>query len=94
VKVVFFVNITKSNTHSPGYQVRLRFQLTQHCRDEQLMKSLVEYFDCGNLYFGNTKEAVDYCVEKYSDLTEKIIPLFDKHLILGVKYQDFEDFVE
>jgi len=58
------------------------------------MKSLVEYFDCGNLYFGNTKEAVDYCVEKYSDLTEKIIPLFDKHLILGVKYQDFEDFVE
>lgn len=28
----FFVNTTKSKTHSSGYQVRLRFQLTQHGR--------------------------------------------------------------
>ena len=56
------------------------------------MRSLAEYFDCGNLYFGKTKEVVDYCVEKYSDLTEKILPFFNKYPILGVKYQDFEDF--
>lgn len=52
----------------------------------------MEYFDCGNLYFGKTKEAADYCVEKSSDLTEKILPFFNKYPILGVKYQDFEDF--
>ena len=50
LKVVFFVNTTMSNTHLLGYQVRLKFQLTQHSRDEQLMRSLVRYFDCGNLY--------------------------------------------
>jgi hypothetical protein len=54
------------------------------------MRSLVGYFACGNLYF--SKEAVNYCVDKYSDLTEKIIPFFEKHPIFGVKFQDFEDF--
>jgi hypothetical protein len=65
----FFVNITKSNTHSLGYQVTLKFQLTQHSRDLQLMMNLVEYFNCGILYNHKTKEAVDYIVVKFSDLT-------------------------
>lgn len=56
------------------------------------MRSLVRFFDCGNLYFSKTKEGVDYCVEKYSDLTEKIIPFFEKHPISGVKFQDYKDF--
>lgn len=88
----FFVNTAKSKAHSLGYQVRLRFLLSQHSRDEQLIRSLVEYFDCGNIYFRENKEVVDYCVEKYSDLTEKIIPFFNKYPILGVKNQDFKDF--
>ncbi len=46
----FFVDIFPSKTYKAGYQVKLKFQLTQHKRDEQLMKSLIEYFDCGNLY--------------------------------------------
>ena len=79
------VNITKSNTHSLGYLVRLRFQLTQHCGDEQIIRSLVRSFDCGNLYFSKTKHAVD-CVDKYSDLTEKIIPFFNKHSIHGYSF--------
>jgi hypothetical protein len=52
----------------------------------------VSYFGCGNLYSIKTRKAVDYCVVKYSDLTEKIIPFFEKHLIIGVKSQDFSDF--
>lgn len=88
----FFVNIAKSKTHSLGCQIILRFLLGQHSRDEQLIRSLVGYFDCGNIYLRKNKEVIDYYVEKYSDLTEKIIPFFNKYPILGVKNQDFKDF--
>jgi hypothetical protein len=36
--------------------------------------------------------AGDYLVYKLSDLTDKIIPFFDKYPILGVKYLEFNDF--
>lgn len=85
----FLVNIKKSKTHSSGFQVILRFQLTQHVRDEQLMRSLIECFGCGNVYFNG--EAVDFIVEKFSDIETKIIPFFNKYPIVGVKSQDFQD---
>ncbi len=39
----FFVNTIKSNMVLVGYQVKLRFQLSQHSRDEQLMTSDAAY---------------------------------------------------
>lgn len=68
----------------------LRFKLTQHDRDEQLIRSLTEYFNCGNVILA--RKAVEYRVEKFSDLTGKIIPLFTNYPILGVKSKDFQDF--
>jgi len=43
----FFVNLSKSSSGLKE-RIRLRFVLTQHIRDEQLMKSLTEYFHCGS----------------------------------------------
>ena len=42
----FMVNIKKSSTYKLGAGVELVFQITQHNRDEYLMKSLISYFDC------------------------------------------------
>lgn len=84
----FFINIFKSKTKT-GIAVRLRFILAQHVRDEQLMRSLIELFGCGNVHF--SKKAVYFAVEKFSDLENKIIPFFVKYPILGVKAQDFND---
>ena len=50
----FYVLITNSNTKI-GEKVQLIFQLTQHSRDENLMKSLIKYFGCGNLYSNGNK---------------------------------------
>jgi hypothetical protein len=85
----FNVIIRKSNTHSSGFQVMLRFSLTQHCRDEQLMKSIVDYLDCGNVY--KDGQAFQYQVQKFSDNSEKILPFFTKWPIIGVKALDFKD---
>lgn len=79
-----------------GYQVKLKFQVTQHSRDEELMRSIVNYLGCGNIYSIKTRKVVDYCVVKYSDVTEKIIPFHpggnEKYPIIGIKSQDFTDF--
>ena len=68
----------------------MTFQLTQHIRDEQLMRSFLEYFDCGNIY--KKGEAFDFKVTKFPDNYYKIIPFFNKYIIHGVKSRDFEDF--
>ena len=39
----------KSALSSTGYKVYLAFIITQHIRDELLMKCLINYLDCGKL---------------------------------------------
>lgn len=86
----FYVEIYKSKARKLGFGVKLVFKLTQHSKDEELMKSLKYYLDCGNI--SKYKEACDYKVIKLSDIQEKILPFFKNYPILGVKSQDFEDF--
>jgi len=64
--------VTKAATHRSGHQIFLVFKLVQHSRDEQLMRSLVDYLGCGNIYVDAS--AVENRVTKFSDLTDKIIP--------------------
>ena len=86
----FMVGVRKDNNYSIGFQVELVFILTQHSRDEQLMNSLTEYLNCGNLH--KKREVFEYRIRKFSDLTEKVIPLFNKYPVIGVKSKDFADF--
>lgn len=72
-------------------QVYIVFQLTQHSRDEQLVKSFITYFGCGILEASSRDPAVNFSVYKFSDNYEKILPFFKKHNIFGVKSMDFED---
>ena len=73
-------------------QVLLRFKLTQHLRDEQLMGSLVDYLYCGIIHV--SAGSVDFIVTKFSDITNKLIPFFDKYPIQGVKYLNYLDFLK
>ena len=67
--------------------------MTQHKRDEQLMRSLIPYFGCGALY--NThSDVLDFKVTQFTDIVNKIIPFFKKHKIIGVKYKNFENWCE
>jgi len=86
----FFVHIFKSPTHKLKEGVQLEFNLTQHNRDELLMKSLIEFFNCGNLQM--SKNACMYRVTNIPDIAEKIMPLFEKYPIYGAKSKDFADF--
>ena len=84
----FFIQIYKAKTKQ-GKAVNLVYQLTQHTREEQLMRSILKYLDCGGI--SKNRTWLDIKVTKYRDISEKIIPFFKKHQIIGVKARDFED---
>lgn len=56
------------------------------------MKSLVDYFGCGDSYIYKDRDAIDYKVFSTKDLSEKIIPFFDKYPLEGVKKLNFAYF--
>nr|ATI20511.1 LAGLIDADG endonuclease [Juglanconis juglandina] len=85
----FFVEVRKRSDR-PGYQIQLIFKVSQDVRDELLMASLIEYFNCGNIY-KDKDGIVSYRVQRFSDIENKIMPFFSKHLIGGVKYLDYLD---
>ena len=88
----FSINIAKSSSCKTGTRVWSSFQLTQHSRDVELMKALIEYLGCCNSYLKTKQDIVDFVVSRLSDITDKIIPFFEKYPIVGVKALDFSDF--
>lgn len=86
----FFVDMYKAKTKS-GYITRLKFILTQHSRDIELMRSLVNYLGCGVIYADSKKPIVNITVSKLEDINNKIIPLLASSL-QGNKVLDFVDF--
>ena len=91
----FYVVIKKSNTHNLEAQVSLRFSISQHSRDEVLMRSLVNYFGIGRYVpASSNKDLGNFEVIKLSDNMDKIIPFFVRYPILGMKSQDFKDFCQ
>ena len=47
---------------------------------------------CGNT--SKDRESFKFVVRKFSDITQKIIPLFQKNPVKGVKALDFADFCQ
>jgi len=86
----FHVRMKISKKYKLGVQVSLLFKISQHERDKELMKSFINYFNCG--YINQNSTWIDYTVVKHEDLALKIIPFFDKYKIVGVKLQDYLDF--
>lgn len=86
----FMIKISKSDSHVVGSQVQLRFQITQQSRDKFIMEKLVSYLGCG--YISCRGDIIDFQVVKFIDITDKIIPFFEKYPIIGVKLDNYLDF--
>ncbi len=75
-------------------KVSLRFTLTQHLRDIGLMKSFIEKLKCGTLQIDSGRFVVYFVVTNLTDITDKLIPLFNKYPLQGTKKLDYADFVK
>lgn len=58
-------------------------------KDEQTLKSLVQYLDCGKVYKRSKENAVDFKITRLKLLLDKIVPLFEKYPLSGSKAKDF-----
>ena len=85
----FDVRTPKTNSRT-GYRVQLRFRITQHLRDIKLIEKIVQYLGGGKIH-KYTKSAVHLNIVDFSLITEKIIPLFEKNPLVGVKSLDYQD---
>jgi hypothetical protein len=99
----FIISIFKSTSAKTGFQVQLRFVLSQHIRDKELFEYfvaegnyaplLVKYFGFGRIAVN--REAVEFIVNKFSDLKDKLLPILHlQHPIVGYKYLDYLYFME
>ena len=88
----FFIDIYKSKTLNIGYQVKLKFQITQNSRDYALMSKIQKFLNCGSLRIIESRSALDIVVNKFTDIESIIIPLFENYPLQGNKQLDFEDF--
>jgi hypothetical protein len=59
------------------------------------MELIIKYLGCGNIYKkSNQSKIIDLRVYKFEDITNKIIPFFEKYPIRGIKHLDYLDFVD
>ena len=59
-----------------------------------LLKSLVEFFNCGYVAKYKNRKVCEFIVTKINDIITYIIPFFDKCKIEGSKYKDYVKFKE
>jgi len=92
---VFLCQIAKNPRYSTGFNVSLVFSVFQHVRDEALLTKIIDYLDCGRLEKALTRpDGVNFTVNKFSDIKEKVISFFLNCPLQGVKYRDYLDFVK
>lgn len=88
----FMIRVLNAPKHKLGKKVQLEFNLSQHTRDEELMKAISNYFEAGTVYFN--RSAYVFRVVNFTELTDKILPLFKDNIIQGIKYFDYLDFLK
>jgi len=83
--------LKKSSSVKVGFQSILIFQITQHAKDEKLMKSLISYFKCGYIEKDSRGPWLYYTISSFTDIYNIIIPFFLQYNIIGSKKLDFND---
>jgi hypothetical protein len=91
----FYVRIAKSKNHKKGWWIQACFQLGFHTRDKDLLLQIKSFFnETGSIYTMNNNKALLYQVRNLDEITETIIPHFEKYPLITKKQSDFLLFKE
>lgn len=75
-----------------GEGVKLVFKVTQDKRNNKVLALLSSIFGCGKIYNQTSKGgSQDFMITGLGDITEKVIPFFVAHSLLGAKLKEFQD---
>lgn len=84
----FFISIYKSPKSRLGQAIQLVFKITQHTRDIELLKNIVNYLNCGRV----EERASNGCDFTLTTSYDKLFNKINLNLLLGLKLLDFNDF--
>ena len=90
----FCVTFNKSERHKFGWDVRPSFSASQNAERSEVLTLMRDYFGCGFIRPDRSDRTLKYEVRPIQQLTEKIIPHFEKFPLLSSKQKDFEKFAE
>jgi hypothetical protein len=90
----FSLTVFKTTLYKAGGRVNIKFSLSQHSRDKELLQSLTHYLSCGYYKLHPNRDTGEFIVSDFPSIVDIIIPFFNKYPILGVKALDFGDFCQ
>ncbi len=95
----FSVSLFRNKTTKFGWQVFPEFVVTQGEKSKKSLEILLKFFKCGKVfvnkrYDNHNENLYRYCVRSKKDLTEIIIPFFDKNRLKTAKKEDFKIFAK
>ena len=84
----FSLKIIKRSGYTHGWGVEPGFIISLHAKDLPLLEKIQSYFGIGNISIGNNN-AVSYYVSSVQELTNVILPHFDKYPLITKKRADY-----
>ena len=94
----FSITFNKNGDRLP--EVRLIFEIELREDDREILEKIQELLDCGRIYhldyarYANWRPHVKLKVSNFKDISEKIIPFFQKYPLQAKKSLQFEKFCQ
>ncbi len=94
----FSISFNKNGERLP--EVRLIFEIELREDDEPILREIKEVLGCGNIYrleyerYAKWQPHVKLKVSNFSDISQKVIPFFQKYPLKAKKRRDFEKFCQ
>jgi hypothetical protein len=86
----FSVTICKNKYTSLRWKMDPLFQVYQHKDNSRVLYIFKDVFNCGYVSKkGGNPSCYVYCVDRISDILDRVIPFFDKYHLVGEKYNNF-----
>ncbi len=89
--------IFRNRTMSLGWQVQPAFVVVQGESSRDVLEDLVRFFGCGRVYVNSRRDnhredLYRYCVSRYADLRDIIVPFFEENPLRTAKRDNFAKF--
>lgn len=89
-----FYLIIRANELNKIPRIDIGFSITQHARDTLLLEKFITFFNCGRIKKDYRGSVHYYLVTSIKDITNNIIPFFNKYNTKGVKSLNFASWCE
>lgn len=92
----FYVGIVPSKYNKIGWQVICEFHVSQNAKGLNILEDIKTTLKCGYIKRNHPASQRDktfvFVAKNEKDLTEKVLPFFEKHPLISGKKDDFEKF--